>query len=329
LSAILVVNDLRATYVSPRGPTIEAVAGVDLSVAPGEIVGVVGESGCGKSTLAAAITGVHARRTGSIVFDGQDVHPLGFRKRSAHERRLQMIFQNPYATFNPRRRVGKQIADAIKLTGGANSKQGVAQLLERVGLPKDSGGRYPHEFSGGQLQRLAIARALSAKPALIVADEPIAALDASAQLQIAELLAELVREERVSVLFISHDLSVVSEITDTIAVMYLGRIVEHGPTKAIWRTPAHPYTKALIDAIPLADAERRMPIALAGEVPNPAEPPSGCRFHPRCPRAFERCLHDDPVTLITGPRRTAACWLHANADQAPADVAVGTGPADD
>jgi oligopeptide/dipeptide ABC transporter ATP-binding protein len=328
MSAILDVNNLRASYVSSRGPTIEAVAGVDLSVSQGEIVGVVGESGCGKSTLAAAITGVHARRTGSIVFDGQEVRPLGFRKRSAHERRLQMIFQNPYATFNPRRRVGKQIADAIKLTGGSDSKQGVPQLLERVGLPKDSVGRYPHEFSGGQLQRLAIARALSARPALIVADEPIAGLDASAQLQIAELLAELVREERVSVLFISHDLSVVSEITDTIAVMYLGKIVERGPTKAIWRTPAHPYTKALIDAIPLANAERHMPIALAGEVPNPAEPPSGCRFHPRCPRAFERCLHDEPVTLVTGAGRTAACWLHAHTDQARADVAVGAGPTD-
>jgi peptide/nickel transport system ATP-binding protein len=322
-SAILTVRDLRASYVSPRGPAIEAVAGVDLTVERGEIVGVVGESGCGKSTLAAAITGVHARRTGSIVFDGQEVHPLGFRKRSEHERRLQMIFQNPYATFNPRRRVGKQIADAIKLSGGSDAKQSVAQLLDRVGLPKDAGGRYPHEFSGGQLQRLAIARALSAKPTLIVADEPIAALDASAQLQIAALLAELVREERVSVLFISHDLSVVSEITDTIAVMYLGKIVERGPTKAIWRTPAHPYTKALIDAIPLADAERHMPVALAGEVPNPAEPPSGCRFHPRCPRAFERCTGDEPVPLVTGPARTAACWLHAASGPVHSNVAVG------
>jgi peptide/nickel transport system ATP-binding protein len=327
MSPILVVNDLRASYVSPRGPTVEAVAGVDLSVEQGEIVGIVGESGCGKSTLAAAITGVHARRTGSIVFDGQEVHPLGFRKRSAHERRLQMIFQNPYTTFNPRRRVGRQITDAIKLTGGSTSKHDVAQLLERVGLPTVAGGRYPHEFSGGQLQRLAIARALSAKPALIVADEPIAALDASAQLQIAELLAEIVREERVSVLFISHDLSVVSEITDTIAVMYLGKIVERGPTKAVWRTPAHPYTRALIDAIPFADAERHMPTELAGEVPNPAEPPSGCRFHPRCPRAFERCIQGEPVPFAAGPQRTAACWLHADADPAHANVAVGARPA--
>lgn len=326
MSAILVVRDLHASYVSPRGPTIHAVAGVDISVEPGEIVGVVGESGCGKSTLAAAITGVHARRTGSIVFDGQEVHPLGFRKRSAHERRLQMIFQNPYTTFNPRRRVGRQIADAIKLTGGSASKTGVAQLLERVGLPRDAARRYPHEFSGGQLQRLAIARALSAKPALIVADEPIAALDASAQLQIAELLAELVREERVSVLFISHDLSVVSEITDTIAVMYLGKIVERGPTKAIWGTPAHPYTKALIDAIPLANAERHMPTALEGEVPNPADPPSGCRFHPRCPRAFERCVGDEPITVTTGPGRTAACWLHVNTGAMESGVAVETRP---
>ncbi len=329
MSAILVVKDLRASYASARGPAVEAVAGVDLTVEAGEIVGVVGESGCGKSTLAAAITGVHSRRSGSIIFDGQEVRPLGFRKRSDHERRMQMIFQNPYAAFNPRRKVGKQIADAMKLSAGGTSKHSIAQLLERVGLPADAGDRYPHEFSGGQLQRLAIARALSASPALIVADEPIAGLDASAQVQIAELLADLVREERVSVLFISHDLSVVSEMTDMIAVMYLGKIVEYGPTSSIWRTPAHPYSRVLIDAIPVVSAERRMPTTLAGEVPNPAAPPSGCRFHPRCPRAFERCAHEEPVTLVTGDDRTVACWLHAEPEALRLDTAVGGAPADE
>lgn len=329
MSAILVVKDLRASYASARGPAVEAVAGVDLTVAAGEIVGVVGESGCGKSTLAAAITGVHSRRTGSIIFDGQEVRPLGFRKRSAHERRMQMIFQNPYTAFNPRRKVGKQIADAIKLSAGSTTKHSITQLLERVGLPADAGERYPHEFSGGQLQRLAIARALSASPALIVADEPIAGLDASAQVQIAELLADLVREERVSVLFISHDLSVVSEMTDTIAVMYLGKIVEYGATRSIWRTPAHPYSRVLIDAIPTVSAERRMPATLAGEVPNPAAPPSGCRFHPRCPRAFERCAHEEPVTVVTGDDRAVACWLHAEPGPAHSGAVAGGVPADE
>jgi peptide/nickel transport system ATP-binding protein len=221
-----------------------------------------------------------------------------------------MVFQNPYSTFNPRRKVGVQILDAIRFNAPGTNHT-VPEVLRHVGLPVQAADRYPHEFSGGQLQRLAIARALAAKPAVIVADEPIAALDASAQLQLAELFAELVREEKISVLFISHDLSVVSQITDKVAVMYLGKIVEFGPTETVWTAPAHPYTKALIDAIPFASAEQRLPVALAGDVPNPAAPPLGCRFHPRCPKAFDRCSREEPASFAIGPGWSASCWLHA------------------
>jgi peptide/nickel transport system ATP-binding protein len=218
-----------------------------------------------------------------------------------------MVFQDPYASLNPRRRVGDLVGDGVRLAGGsrAEADRVAAELFERVGLPADALRRFPHEFSGGQRQRIAIARTLAADPACIVADEPISALDASAQAQVASLLVTLVRERGMGMVFISHDLSVVRQIADRVAVMYLGRIVETGPTGAVWAAPEHPYTEALVSAVPRADGSGTLPVDLPGEVPDPANPPTGCRFHPRCPIAKDRCRNTDPVLSIMDGRGVA------------------------
>jgi peptide/nickel transport system ATP-binding protein len=282
------------------------VAGASLSVDRGRIVGLVGESGCGKSTLARAAVGLVAPASGTIRFEGRDVSPLGRRARPAELVRLQLVFQNPYSSLNPRRTVGSQVADGIP--GGA-AKARVRELLERVGLAAAAASRYPHEFSGGQRQRIAIARALAADPTVIVLDEPLASLDASAQAQLANLLVRLSRELDVGLLLISHDLAIVRHVADDVSVMYLGRMVETAPTTELWEHPAHPYSEALIAAVPRADGGGALPGALPGEVPNPADPPSGCRFHPRCPYAFDRCPVEEPALLQLRGRRGAACWL--------------------
>jgi oligopeptide/dipeptide ABC transporter ATP-binding protein len=221
--------------------------------------------------------------------------------------RLQMIFQDPYSSLNPRRRVESQLLDGQRGLRGAGRRLRAEDLLERVGLPPVVAKRYPHEFSGGQRQRIAIARALAADPALIVADEPVTSLDASSQAQVTNLLATLCREMEMGMLFISHDLALVRHVADVVAVMYLGRIVEVGPTDDLWEAPLHPYTRALIAAVPTADGSRRVPESLPGEVPDPARPPVGCRFRPRCPHAFERCTDEPP--LLGAGSRAAACWL--------------------
>ncbi|GAA4984819.1 peptide/nickel transport system ATP-binding protein [Nonomuraea thailandensis] len=300
MTSLLTIDDLVVEHRSPGRPVVRAVAGASLSVRPGEVVGLVGESGCGKSTLARAVCGLNPITSGSIDFDGQPVTPLGLRRRRLTG--IQMVFQDPYASLNPRRRVGDQIADGLRTA--RDTAASPADLLERVGLPRDFAGRHPHEFSGGQRQRIAIARALAARPRLLIGDEPISALDASAQAQVARLMRDLAVESGAGLLFISHDLSVVRLIADRIAVMYLGKIVEVGDTAEVWANPRHPYTRALLAAIPQPDGLGVLPAELPGDVPDPASPPAGCRFSPRCPLVMDVCRDKEPDF---GP---VACWLH-------------------
>jgi peptide/nickel transport system ATP-binding protein len=222
-----------------------------------------------------------------------------------------MVFQDPYASLNPRRRIGKQVADGLPDSDGRERQRQVASLLEQVGLNGSIGGRYPFEFSGGQRQRIAIARALAPDPEIIIADEAVSAMDASTQAQVANLLVRLARERDAGLLFISHDLGIVRHISDRVAVMYLGRIVEQGLTESVWARPAHPYTRALMAAVPRHDGSGLLPVALEGEVPDPARPPSGCRFHPRCPERIERCSDDVPLLASVGDGHDAACWVAA------------------
>ena len=273
----------------------------------------MGETGCGKSSLGRAAVGLLPAAGGSVTFDGEPVHVLGRRARPRRERRLQLVFQNPYESLNPRRKVGAQIADAFALSRGVPRSEWrprVAELLRRVGLPSGMADRFPHQLSGGQRQRIAIARALATEPAMMVLDEPLSALDASIQAQVANLLMSLARDLQVGMLLISHDLAIVRHVANRTAVMYLGLVVETGPTRLLWTDPLHPYTRALIDAAPHADGAGHLPAGLPGETPDPAKPPSGCRFHPRCPFVMDRCRTDIPILQPKGQGRHVACWLH-------------------
>jgi oligopeptide/dipeptide ABC transporter ATP-binding protein len=306
-------EDVVVDYHARRRGRVRAVAGATLSVSKGQVHGLVGESGCGKSSLARAATGLVPIAAGSIQFEGQPVSTLSRRSRPRHLRRLQMVFQDPHASLNPRRSVEAHLSHALRRAAGLPAPARAArirELLDTVGLPADAVNRLPGEFSGGQRQRVSIARALAADPTVIIADEPISALDASAQAQIANLLVALARELNLGILFISHDLAIVRHVADVVTVMYLGRVAESGPTKPLWDEPYHPYTEALIGSAPEHDGSGVIPRVLPGEIPDPAEPPTGCRFHPRCPYVFERCPVDEPPLLALGAGRTAACWLH-------------------
>ena len=305
--SVLELHDVVVDYHG-RGGRVRAVAGASLSIERGKIVGLVGESGCGKSTLARAAVGLVKTTSGAVTFEGRPVTSLGRRARPAELVKLQLVFQNPYSSLNPRRTIGSQVADGA---GRDQRDAQVRELLELVGLPANAFKRFPHEFSGGQRQRIAIARALAADPSVIVLDEPLASLDASAQAQLANLLKRLSRELDVGLLLISHDLAIVRHVADDVSVMYLGRMVEIGPTDSLWESPAHPYTEALTAAVPRADGAGVLPEALPGEVPDPAHPPSGCRFHPRCPYAFDRCPVEEPALLELTAGRSAACWLQS------------------
>lgn len=309
---LLEVDAIDVSYLRRGHNPVRAVIGASLSVGAGEIVGLVGESGCGKSTLGRAAVGLVAPTAGEVRYRGQPVPVTRHGTRPQRLRSLQMVFQDPYASLNPRRRVGRQIGDAIRLATGARlaeteARRRVAALLDRVGLSGEVAHRFPHEFSGGQCQRIAIARALAAEPSCIVADEPISALDASAQAQVANLLAGIVAESGLGMLFISHDLSVVRKIADRTVVMYFGRVVETGVTGPIWSAPAHPYTNGLIGAIPKPGAGASLPSELPGDVPDPARPPSGCRFHPRCPVVMDRCRSEDPPPVEVEPGWQSLC----------------------
>lgn len=258
MAGVLTVQDARVTYRQHGRGRLTAVDGVSLTLQPGEVLGLVGESGCGKSTLARMVCGLEPLAAGRIDFDGEPVTALGLRRRAARLQRIQMVFQNPYASLNPRRRVGEQIQDAIAIAGEGHST--VAELLADVGMEPDTASRYPHEFSGGQRQRIAIARAIGARPDVLIGDEPIASLDASLQAKVATLMRDVALKNGASLLFISHDLSVVRVIADRIAVMQTGRIVEEGPVDRVWAAPAHPYTQRLLAAIPIADGLGRLPV---------------------------------------------------------------------
>jgi oligopeptide/dipeptide ABC transporter ATP-binding protein len=301
----LELTDIVVDYERRGGGRVRAVAGASLSVDAGQIVGLVGESGCGKSTLARAAVGLVPVVGGTVRFEDHDVTPLTRRARPRELVRLQLVFQNPYSSLNPRRKVGAQIADGLP----AASASRIAELCDVVGLPANAPGRFPHEFSGGQRQRIAIARALAANPSVIVLDEPLASLDASAQAQLANLLVQLASELGLGLLLISHDLAIVRHVADAVSVMYLGVMVETGPTEPLWHQPLHPYSEALIGAVPHPDGTGFLPDALPGEVPDPARPPSGCRFHPRCPYAFDHCRVQEPELVGLTGGREAACWL--------------------
>ena len=316
MKEILNIKNVSVEY-DRHGRKVRAVAGVDLTLNSGEILGLVGESGCGKSTLGKAIVGILAPVTGEVVFDGEKVKKLTRGKRPEHFRNLQMIFQDPYGSLNPRRKIGVQIADGL-IVAGMPKKLALlkaADLLEKVGLPRNAVDRFAHQFSGGQRQRISIARALAAAPTAIIADEPISDLDTSSQAQVANLLVNLVDEFDMGMVFISHDLSIVRRISDRVAVMYLGKIVEVGTVDQIWNNPSHPYTRALISAIPHADGTSFMPQDLPGDVPNPMSPPSGCRFHPRCPLAKEECKTQEPGLRKLGDGRDVACVLQTAGNQ--------------
>lgn len=309
----LEVKNLSKTYPSQNGPAVHAVANVSFDIAHGEVLGVVGESGCGKSTLGRALLRLIEPSGGQVNVEGRDITTLKRGELKAMRRDLQIIFQDPFGSLNPRHKVGQVIGEPLVVHGvgtRADRDAKISELLKTVGLPEDAADRYPHEFSGGQRQRIAIARALALDPKLIVADEAVSALDVSIQSQIINLIAKLQKQFGLSIIFISHDLSVIRHVSDRIAVMYLGRIVEIGPTEQIMEHPQHPYTRSLLSAIPRV-GEKRSRTILAGEVPDPSNPPSGCAFHARCPDAMGQCRRIRPELApgTSGMVGEVACHL--------------------
>jgi oligopeptide/dipeptide ABC transporter ATP-binding protein len=315
---VLEASDLAKHFPARRGlfggdrGTVRAVDGISFTIERGQTLGIVGESGCGKTTTAKLVLGLEVPTSGTMRFEGADLQKLDKAGRRHYRKSVQAVFQDPYASLNPRMRISDIIAEPLvtnEKLPAAEVRERVANLLDLVGLPARSADLFPHEFSGGQRQRIAIARALALSPGLIVLDEPVSALDVSIRAQILNLLRDLQARLGVSYLFIAHDLAAVAHMSHTIAVMYLGKIVESGEARALARAPKHPYTEALFSAaLPSHPDERREEIILPGEVPSPINPPSGCRFHPRCPHAMARCAEDEPALRDAGGR-IVACHL--------------------
>jgi peptide/nickel transport system ATP-binding protein len=306
---------------------VHAVEAISLNVRHGETLGIVGESGCGKSTTARLMLRLLDPTSGTVRFDGQDISHLSQRRLRPLRREMQMIFQDPYSSLNPRQTVGQIIGQpfSIHKTGG-DTKALVRELMDRCGMNPEHYNRYPHEFSGGQRQRIGVARALALRPKLIVCDEPVSALDVSIQAQILNLLESLQGEFDLTYVFISHDLSVIRQIADRIAVMYLGRVVELSVSEPLYDLPRHPYTASLLSAVPRTGVGRRERIVLSGDVPSPVAPPSGCAFHPRCPRAqFPKCKEDEPLLTPFHPGQTAACHFPLEDEAIIAAAALGDG----
>ena len=318
VTPLLEVRDLYKHFPLRRGlrrresGAVRAVDGVSFDLSPGETLGVVGESGCGKTTLGRLVLRLLEPTAGSVCFAGEDLLALGGEALRHKRREMQLIFQDPVGSLDPRMRIGAIVGEGLEVHGlasGAGLRTRVEHLLERVGLRADAYDRYPHEFSGGQRQRIGIARALAVEPRLIVADEPVSALDVSVQAQIVNLLQDLQDERGIAYLFIAHDLRVVEHMSHRVAIMYLGRIVELAESRELYTNPRHPYTRALLSAVPHVDAgSRRERIALPGEVPSPTQPPAGCRFHPRCAFAEPRCRSEQPL-LRGGVAHQVACHV--------------------
>ena len=326
---MLQVSDLKTHFPVGRGPLrdgarVRAVDGVSFEIRRGETLGLVGESGCGKSTLGRSVLRLVEPTSGSIRFEGVELMDLSPRALRLLRRRMQLIFQDPYASLDPRMTVREIVGEGLAIHGmgsRAERRRRVVELLDKMGLPADAAERYPHEFSGGQRQRIGIARALALQPDLIVADEPISALDVSIQSQIVNLMVDLQRELGLTYLFIAHDLKMVEYVSDRVAVMYLGRIVELASAADLYRRPTHPYTRALLSAVPVIDPERRRErIILPGDVPSPVDPPPGCPFHPRCPWAFDRCRRETPPLYDVGGGHVAACFLAEGEARTPASA---------
>ena len=313
---LLELRHLSKHYVDRSGLSLRAVDDVSFALRRGEVLGVVGESGCGKSTLGRAIMRLVEPSSGEVILDGVDFASLSGRALKLARRRMQMVFQDPFGSLNPRHRVGGIIGEPLRVHGLPNAAARVAELLDLVGLPREAASRYPHEFSGGQRQRIAIARALALSPDLVIADEPVSALDVSIQSQIINLIADLRARFRLAMIFISHDLSVVRHVADRVAVMYFGRIVELAPTAELFADPRHPYTQALLAAVPkpVPEAVRRtgerrpLRASVEGEMPDPTDPPKGCAFKARCPIAIAACGDAPPPLAELSPGREVACY---------------------